>query len=36
MPKEERRNRMIANRKMVQKQDIRFWSDDQMQAFSQA
>jgi glucosylglycerol-phosphate synthase len=35
MPKAERRNRMIANRKMVQKQDIRFWSDDQMRAFSQ-
>ena len=33
MPKEERRSRMIANRKMVQKQDILFWSEDQMQAF---
>jgi len=26
---------MIANRKMVQKQDIHFWSEDQMQTFSQ-
>lgn len=33
MPKEERRGRMKANREMVAKHDIRFWAEDQMQAF---
>ena len=33
MPKEERVGRMKTNREMVQKQDIRFWAADQMQAF---
>ncbi len=36
MPKEERRGRMKANRAMVEKQDIRFWAEDQMQAFGDA
>ncbi|MGR3369483.1 MAG: glucosylglycerol-phosphate synthase [Sagittula sp.] len=34
MPEEERRGRMKVNRAMVQKQDIRFWAEDQMRAFS--
>ena len=33
LPKEERRGRMISNRKMVKLQDIRYWAEDQMQAF---
>ncbi|SFJ93218.1 glucosylglycerol-phosphate synthase [Celeribacter neptunius] len=33
LPLEERRGRMISNRKMVKLQDIRFWAEDQMQAF---
>jgi len=33
MPREERRARMVANREMVARQDIRFWAEDQMRAF---
>ncbi|WP_339112975.1 glucosylglycerol-phosphate synthase [Thioclava sp. GXIMD2076] len=36
MPEEERRGRMKANRMMVEKQDIRYWAEDQMQAFANA
>ena len=34
MPADDRRGRMRANRAMVVKQDIRFWAEDQMQAFN--
>lgn len=33
MAPEDRKGRMKANRQMVVKQDIRFWAEDQMQAF---
>ncbi|WP_417628372.1 glucosylglycerol-phosphate synthase [Pararhodobacter aggregans] len=33
MPEEERRGRMKANRESVRRRDVRFWADDQMQAF---
>ncbi|WP_066702157.1 glucosylglycerol-phosphate synthase [Celeribacter ethanolicus] len=33
MSPEDRKGRMKANRQMVVKQDIRFWAEDQMQAF---
>lgn len=33
MEPEDRKGRMKANREMVVKQDIRFWAEDQMQAF---
>ena len=33
MPEEERRGRMKSLRGIVEKQDIRFWAEDQMQAF---
>jgi len=33
MPAEDRKGRMKINREMVRKQDIRFWAEDQMQAF---
>ena len=33
MPREERLGRMRESRAMVHKQDIRFWAEDQMQAF---
>jgi len=33
MPAEDRKGRMQLNREMVRKQDVRFWAEDQMQAF---
>lgn len=33
LPKDDRRGRMMSNRKIVQLQDIRFWAEDQMRTF---
>ncbi|KGB81640.1 MAG: glucosylglycerol-phosphate synthase [Confluentimicrobium sp.] len=36
MPEQERRERMKLMREIIRKQDVRFWAEDQMQAFDSA